>query len=231
MNKILVVDDERELVELLAFALRRAGYTVLAAHDGPTALKLLASESPELAVLDVNLGEHDGFELLREIRRRSDLPVIMLTGRNSENDKVLGFDLGADDYVTKPFGHRELLARIQANLRRGADPWAPASPAQASLQVGPVTLDSAQHRVTRDGRPIQLTVTEFRLLQLLMTNAGAVVPRTALLRQVWGYHDSSEAGVLRTTIHRLRRKLSQDGEPDLIQTVAGVGFMLPAVHA
>src|SRR5579862_6584403 len=148
MNRILVVDDERELVELLAFALRRAGYTVLAAHDRPTAMKLLAGETPDLAVLDVNLGDADGFELLREIRQRSDMPVIMLSGRNSEDDKVRGFQLGADDYVTKPFGHRELLARIQANLRRRPEQWPAADKAEATMEVGPLTLNSAEHVVT-----------------------------------------------------------------------------------
>lgn len=228
MNKILLVDDERELVELLAFALRRAGYTVLAAYDRPTALKLLASSAPELVVLDVNLGDADGFEVLREIRRRSDIPVIMLTGRNSEDDKVLGLQLGADDYVTKPFGHRELVARIQANLRRQADQWTPTSRTDAKLEVGPLTLDAAEHTVTKDGQLVELTVTEFRLLQFLMMNAGAVVPRAALLRQVWGYHDSAEAGVLRTTVHRLRRKIERADGAELIKTIAGVGFLLRA---
>ena len=230
--KILLVDDERDLTELLTFALRRAGFTVLAAHDAATALKLLRSEPPDLAVLDVNLGADSGFDLLREMRRRSQVPVIMLTAHGAEDDKVLGLELGADDYVTKPFSHRELLARISAHLRRAGHDADQPAPGAAVLQAGPLLLDGGQHSVTRDGEPLGLTVTEFRLLRCLMASPNVVMPGKTLLKQVWGYDDNSDLNLVRTAIHRLRRKIEHDpSNPRLLLTVAGVGFILKCDQA
>ena len=225
--KILLVNDDRELVDLLTFVLRRAGLDALSAFDASTALELLETERPDLAVLDVSLGSGSGFDLLRDLRRRSRIPVIMLTARNAEDDKVRGLELGADDYLTKPFSHRELVARIRAQLRRHGQEWSAPRPGETLLQVGPVTLNVAEHAVTKKGGPIDLTVTEFRLLHYLMTNAGAVVPTRAILKQVWGYDDPGGTDVVRVTVHRLRRKLEDDpNRPRLVHTVPGVGVML-----
>lgn len=225
--RILLVDDDRELVDLLTFALGRAGFEVLPAYDAPNAERLLEEGRPALAVLDVNLGAWDGFELLRRVRRQSDLPIIMLTARATEDDKVLGLDLGADDYLTKPFSHRELIARIRASLRRQGAEWSAPSPSQTTLAVGPIRLNLAEHTVTKDGRIIDLTVTEFRLLHYLMINAGSTVPTRAALKHVWGYDDPGGTDVVRVTLHRLRRKLEDDpAEPRLLQTIPGVGVLL-----
>ncbi|MHB8620788.1 MAG: response regulator transcription factor, partial [Chloroflexota bacterium] len=205
--KVLLVDDDRDLIELLTFALRRTGYVVVAAHDPATALKVLRSEQPDLLVLDVNLGPDDGFDLLRKVRQISRVPVIMLSGRSADDDKVLGLELGADDYVTKPFSPRELLARVAANVRRVEQGPEGPGPAGITLRVGAITLDEAAHSVSKGGQPLDLTVTEFRVLRYLMANAGRVVSTSDLLRHVWGYYDPSAGNVVRTAMHRLRQKL------------------------
>ena len=225
--KLLLVDDDRDLVELLTFALGRAGFAVLAAHDSPAALALLEAKHPDIAVLDVNLGAWNGFDLLTELRKRSDIPAIMLTGLGAVGDKVRGLELGADDYLTKPFSHRELLARIRAQLRRQGREAAPPQPAEAVLRAGPLTLNAAEHTVRKAGRALSLTVTEFRLLHYLMVHAGAVVPTRAIMKHVWGYDDVAASDTVRVTVHRLRRKLEDDpAHPQLLHTVPGVGFRL-----
>ena len=225
--KLLLVDDDRDLVELLTFALGRAGFAVLPAHDSPAALALLEAKHPDIAVLDVNLGAWNGFDLLTELRKRSDIPAIMLTGLGAVGDKVRGLELGADDYLTKPFSHRELLARIRAQLRRQGREAAPPQPAEAVLRAGPLTLNAAEHTVRKAGRALSLTVTEFRLLHYLMVHAGAVVPTRAIMKHVWGYDDPGGRDLVRVTVHRLRRKLEDDpAHPQLLHTVAGIGFRL-----
>ncbi|MDQ3808984.1 MAG: response regulator transcription factor [Chloroflexota bacterium] len=226
--RILLVDDDHELIDLLAFALQRAGLEPIQAHDGSTALRLCRESEPDLVVLDINLGGSSGLDVLRELRRESKLPVIMLTALDSEEDKVRGLELGADDYLTKPFSHRELIARIRAQLRRSGQDWQPRRRAsQTRLQVGPITLDLAEHSVTKAGQLVSLTVTEFRLLHCLMSNAGTVVPTSTLLKQVWGYPDPGGSDVVRVTVHRLRRKLEADPtRPTLLHTVPGVGVLL-----
>jgi len=228
--RILLVDDDRELIDLLAFALKRAGLEPVAAHDAGAALRLYEERSPDLVVLDINLGASSGLDVLKELRSRGQLPVIMLTALDSEEDKVRGLELGADDYLTKPFSHRELIARIRAQLRRSGQEWQPARRTpETRLQVGSITLDLAEHSVTKAGRQVSLTVTEFRLLHCLMSNAGAVVPTGTLLKQVWGYHDPGGSDVVRVTVHRLRRKLEEDAtRPSLLHTIPGVGVLLKA---
>ena len=227
--KLLLVDDDRDLVELLTFALGRAGFAVLAAHDSPAALALLEAEHPDIAVLDVNMGAWNGFDLLKELRKRSDIPAIMLTGLDAEDDKVRGLELGADDYLTKPFSHRELLARIRAQVRRLGREAAPPLPVDTVLRVGPLTLDAAEHTVRKDGQALSLTVTEFRLLHYLMAQAGAVAPTRAIMKHVWGYDDVAASDTVRVAVHRLRRKLEDDpAHPQLLHTVPGVGVMLKA---
>ena len=171
--RILLVDDDRELIDLLAFALKRAGLEPIAAHDARAAVRIFEERQPDLVVLDINLGASSGLDVLKELRRRSQLPVIMLTALDSEEDKVRGLEAGADDYLTKPFSHRELVARIRAQLRRSAQEWSPRRAPETRLQVGTVTLNLAEHSVTKSGQQVSSTVTEFRLLHCLMTNAGS----------------------------------------------------------
>jgi DNA-binding response OmpR family regulator len=226
---ILLVDDDRELIDLLAFALKRVGLDPVSAHDSPSALRMFEERKPDLVVLDINLGASSGLDVLKEMRRRSSLPVIMLTALDSEEDKVRGLEAGADDYLTKPFSHRELIARIRAQLRRGGQEWPVQRAPETRLQVGSVTLDVAEHSVTKAGVSVSLTVTEFRLLHCLMSNAGRVVPTNELLKQVWGYQDPGGSDVVRVTVHRLRRKLEQDpARPNLLHTIPGVGVLLKA---
>jgi len=227
--RILLVDDDRELIDLLAFALKRAGLEPIAAHDARAAVRIFEERQPDLVVLDINLGASSGLDVLKELRPRSQLPVIMLTALDSEEDKVRGLEAGADDYLTKPFSHRELVARIRAQLRRSAQEWSPRRAPETRLQVGTVTLNLAEHSVTKSGQQVSLTVTEFRLLHCLMTNAGTVVPTGTILKQVWGYQDAGGSDVVRVTVHRLRRKLEHDPtRPLLLHTIPGVGVLLKA---
>jgi two-component system, OmpR family, response regulator VicR len=225
--QILLVDDDRELIDLLAFALKRAGLEPVAAHDAQTAVRLFQEKQPDLAVLDINLGGASGLEVLKSLRRQSQLPIIMLTALDSEEDKVRGLEMGADDYLTKPFSHRELIARIRAQARRIGQDWQPKKTPETRLAVGPIVLDLAEHSVAKDRKPINLTVTEFRLLHCLMTHAGSVVPTGTLLKQVWGYQDPGGTDVVRVTVHRLRRKLEDDpSRPAFLHTIPGVGVLL-----
>ena len=225
---VLLVDDDRDLVDLLDFALRRAGFVVLPAFDTTTALDVLKEKDPSLVILDVNLGATDGLEFLKNIRQLGyNIPIILLTGRDSENDKVLGLELGADDYITKPFSHRELVARVRAHLRRVGQGSLPMQAESTELRVGLLVLDTKAHKVTLDGHVIELTVTEFRLLQFLMVHANTSVPFSLILKQVWGYDDSMGTDVVRVTLYRLRQKLESDPtQPKLLQSVPRVGVML-----
>jgi DNA-binding response OmpR family regulator len=228
-HRILLVDDDRELVELLAFALARNRLEPLAAHDAPTALRLFRERRPDLVLLDINLGRGGtGLDVLRSLRQAGQTPVILLTALDAEDDKVRGLDLGADDYLTKPFSHKELIARINAQLRRaGATVPAPDRPPASRLEVGPLVLDPATHSATKNGQALGLTLTEFRLLHALMLRAGSVVSTAELLKQVWGYPDPADTDVVRVTVHRLRRKLEDDpAQPTLLHTIPGVGVLL-----
>jgi DNA-binding response OmpR family regulator len=221
---ILLIDDDRDLVAVLMLALQRAGFQVSAARDAATAVALLDTDHPDLVVLAVPLRTASALDLLGQLRQRSRAVVIMLTGRGGEDERVQGLELGADDYVSKPFSPRELVARIRAHLQHH-EPQAEPSP--ATLTVGPLTIDAAAHTATHFGQPLQLTVTEFRLLQYLMTHAGNAVPFATLLQQVWGHDDPSVTDVVRTTVYRLRRKLHDDpAEPQLLTSIPGIGFLL-----
>ncbi len=216
------MDDDRDLCDLLIFVLERAGLKGLIARDRQAAFQQFAAEPIDLVVLDVNLGADNGFDLLEELRQKTDIPIVMLTANDKEDDIIRGLGLGADDYVTKPFNHRELVARIEAHLRRSAG-----QRAQPVLAVGSLTLSVEQHQAAGDGKPLQLTATEFRLLRALMSNARRAVTTTALLQEVWGYKDPSAGAVVRVAIHRLRKKLATVGlAGDLIVTVPGIGFRL-----
>jgi DNA-binding response OmpR family regulator len=230
--KLLLIDDDAELVAVLTLALERGGFAVWWARDARTALALLDAERPDLVVLDSPLRAADPLEILGEIRRRSAAVVVMLTGRGDEDARVAGLERGADDYVAKPFSPRELVARVRGLLQRRGGP-APVPPGGV-LRVGPLALDADGHTVTNAGRPVVLTPLEFRLLEYLMRHAGSVVPFATLLRQVWGYDDPSVTDVVRSSVYRLRRKLADDpAEPRLLRSVPGIGFRLsdPASEA
>jgi DNA-binding response OmpR family regulator len=220
--KILVVDDDRDLLALVGFALRQAGYVVVEAGDVTNALRVYFEESPELAILDINLPGGNGFAICKAIRAHSRIPVMMLTARGEEEDLVQALDLGADDYLTKPFSPRTLLARVKALLRRaGMETGGP-------LSVGPLTLDleGLSLRVG-DAAPMRLTKLETRLLQILIANAGNVVGTERLLTHVWGHRGSGDRQLLKQLVHRLRHKLEADpGDPKLLKTEPGAGYRL-----
>ena len=229
--RILVVDDEPEIVESirLGFALQWREVDVLGAGDGDAALDLVERESPDLVLLDIGLPGRDGFEVLRELRAFSDVPVVMLTARDDAMDKVKGLELGADDYVTKPFNHLELMARVRAVLRRHDMP-APASRAP-SFRSGDLEVDFARQEVRLRGERVDLTPTEYKLLYHLVRNAGHVLQHGTLLAKVWGREYVDETDYVRVYIRRLRDKLGDDPEhPRYIQTERRLGyrFLLPA---
>ena len=221
--KILVVDDDLELLRLIAFSLRQAGYLVLEAQDGPSAIAAFERERPDLAILDVNLPRMSGFDILKRLRSEGTAtPVMMLTVRSSEEDQVRGLDLGADDYLTKPFSPRTLLARVRAMLRRsGQDRPAP-------LSAGDLTVDTERQSVSVGGaRQVRLTNLEARLLQLLLANGGRTVPLERLTSHVWGSRGLGDRQLLKQLVHRLRRKIEDDpAEPRYLLTVSGVGYSL-----
>jgi DNA-binding response OmpR family regulator len=224
--EILLVDDDQVLVDLLAFIVQQAGFVPLVATDPAGAIELFERQDPVVAVVDLNLRPWDGFDLLADLRSRSaSLPIIVLTARASEDDKVRALDMGADDYVVKPFGHRELLARIRAHARRASgDRVATAPPI---LEVGPFRLDPGARTLYIDGVAKRLTGTEFRLIQYLMRHSDSIVPTAEVAKQVWGFNDAPARDVVRVTVHRLRRKLGDDGEHQrFIHTVPGVGLRL-----
>ena len=224
---ILLVDDDRSLVDLLAYALRLQGFESVPAYGAAMALEVFEQKQPDLVVLDLNLGIGNGLDVLKALRTRSQVPVIILTAADGDEDKVRGLNLGADDYVTKPYSHNELIARIRANLRRvGIEP-PPGRPAQTRWEVGPIVLDTSTHSVFKNGRRVSLTLTEFRLLFVLIQHAGTVVSTATLLEQVWGDPDTDGTNdVVRVTVYRLRHKLEDDPtHPELLHTISGVGFL------
>lgn len=225
--RILFVEDDADVVSLLAFLAEQEGLVALSAREPITALEIFENEHPTLAVVDLNLRPWDGVDLVAELRRRSPtIPIIVLSGRTSEDDKVRALDSGADDYVVKPFGPRELVARIRAHLRRAAYA-AQEPPLPAVLEVGALRMHVPTHTVEVDGHAQRLTATEFRVLHYLMRNSDAIVPAGRLAKHVWGYDDSAVRGVLRVTVHRLRKKLGDDGTAQrFIYTVPGVGHKL-----
>jgi two-component system KDP operon response regulator KdpE len=223
--KILVVDDAAEVIEAVtvSFGLQWRETEVIGADNGETALDLIEQEKPDIVLLDIAMPGMDGFAVLRELRTFSDVPVIMLTARDDVLDKVKGLELGADDYVTKPFDHLELLARVKALLRR-LDMPQPVSRAP-SFKSGNLTMDFATHEVRLDGERVPLTATEYKLLYHLVRNAGRVLPHETLLAKVWGREYIDEIDYLRVYIRRLRRKLEEDPEhPRHILTERGLGY-------
>lgn len=224
-RRVLIVDDEPRYVRLIAVNLEGSGYETLAARDGKSAVDLAASQKPDLVLLDIGLPVLDGFEVCRRIREFSASPIIMLTAKAGEADKVRGLDAGADDYLTKPFGPAELLARIRAVLRRVtlADEQRP-SPRFSS---GGLNIDFAQHRVHVGGRDVSLSPTEYKLLAELAKNAGRIVPTETLLHRIWGPEYGEETQHVRLYVSRLRQKIEADPEhPRWVTTRPGIGYML-----
>jgi DNA-binding response OmpR family regulator len=226
MHTILVVDDDPTVSEVVTGYLERAGFSVDRAADGPEALRRAADRPPQLVVLDLMLPRMDGLEVCRRLRENAAVPVIMLTARGDEDDRILGLEVGADDYVTKPFSPRELVLRVESVLRRSRA--ARGRPAGPKLRAGGITLDPAARRAGKDGRPLSLTLREFDLLAHLMRHRDHAIGREQLMRDVWGW----EFGDLSTvTVHvrRLRGKIEDDpAKPQLIRTVWGVGYRFDA---
>ncbi len=223
---ILVVDDEPRLLRLVREVLLAVGYRVAVAGDGQTALEKVAIERPDLVLLDILLPHGmDGYEVCQRIREFSDVPVIMLTAKAREADKLQGFDVGADDYLTKPFSSKELLARVRAVMRRSKHPEEVRS--EADFACGKLSINFAQHRVFVDGTEVALTATEYQLLRQLALNANCVVLHEQLLTEVWGPEYREEIDYLRAYIRYLRKKIEPDpSSPRYILTTPGVGYML-----
>jgi two-component system response regulator ResD len=227
MTTVLVVDDEPIVRDVVTRYLERDGHTILTADTGDEARGLIEGEAPSLVVLDVMLpGETDGLALCRWIRSTSDLPVILLTARGDEADRIVGLELGADDYVTKPFSPRELASRVKTVLRRARPPG---TPPRERIELGPLVLDAARREARRDGHAVRLTAREFELLWFLASNPNRVFSRDQLMARVWGYSSALDTGTVTVHVRRLREKLEDDASrPGLIETVWGVGYRLRA---
>ena len=225
MTKILVVEDEASFSEALEFLLGKEGFSVVTADTGTEALKKFDQGGIDLVLLDLMIPEVSGTEVCRQIRTKSRVPIIMLTAKDSEVDKVVGLEIGADDYVTKPYSSRELVARIRAVLRRNSGD---AIDSESGLMtVGPVRMDIDRHQVAVNGNPVSLPLKEFELLEFLMRNAGRVLTRMQLIDRVWGSDYVGDTKTLDVHIKRLRAKIETDpANPTLIQTVRGLGYKM-----
>jgi DNA-binding response OmpR family regulator len=222
-STVLLVDDEEAVQKLLTYPLQREGFRVVPARDGEEALQRFSDEQVDLVVLDVMLPKLDGLEVCRRLRAQSSVPIIMLTARDDEFDKVLGLELGADDYITKPFSIREFRSRVRALLRRASAPRADAE--RSMITVGELTIDLARRTVAVDGRNVQLTYVEFELLRTLASNPGIVFSRQRLLEALWGGSDYREPRTIDVHVRHLREKLEADpADPRYIQTVRGAGY-------
>ncbi|MBN2794083.1 MAG: response regulator transcription factor [Clostridia bacterium] len=225
-RKILIVDDEKSISDIIKFNLLKDGYDVDVAEDGDEALKKVYIEQPDLILLDVMLPKIDGFQVCRKIRESFNTPIIMLTAKEEEVDKVLGLELGADDYITKPFGMRELLARVKANLRRvDIDNTEVVSTKSVQIQSGNLMIDLERYEVKKGDEVIELTLREYELLKFLATQENQIFTREQLLKDVWGYEYFGDIRTVDVTIRRLREKIEDDSSsPKFIMTKRGVGY-------
>jgi len=227
LGHILVVDDEDSILQFVSYNLRKEGYEVSVAHDGDEALKLAESDSFDLIVLDIMLPGADGYEVCRRLRAGSDVPVLFLSARDTELDKVVGLEIGGDDYLSKPFGVRELIARVKALLRRSAGRPGAARESDAPLAAAGIVLDEAAHVATAGETAIDLTPREFELLACLMRHAGTVLSREQLLKEAWGWQYVVETKTVDTHVKRLRDKLVAAAlDPDVVETVRGYGYRI-----
>lgn len=220
---ILIIEDEQPIVDIIKFNLQKEGYTILEAYDGANGLSLALGKSPDLILLDVMLPKMDGFEVCKKVREKSSVPIIMLTAREEEVDKVLGLELGADDYMTKPFSIRELSARIKANLRRTIIE----TPEQSEniITSGELTINTERYEVQKKGKVIEITVREFELLKFLAMQPDKIFSRETLLSSVWGYEYYGDVRTVDVTVRRLREKIEDDpSTPKYIVTKRGVGY-------
>ena len=225
MARILVVEDEETLAEAISFLLSKEGFDVAVAASGPEAIEAFDKSGADLILLDLMLPGLSGTEVCRQIRTKSSVPIIMLTAKDSEIDKVVGLELGADDYVTKPYSSRELIARIRAVLRRGEIQDAGGD--ESTLEVGPVRMDTDRHIITVNGEQVAIPLKEFELLEFLMRNAGRVLTRVQLIDRVWGSDYVGDTKTLDVHIKRLRAKIEKDpANPEHIQTVRGMGYKM-----
>jgi two-component system KDP operon response regulator KdpE len=222
--KILMVDDERQIRRFMRIGLEASDYRVVEAESGQEALRLAATERPDLIILDLGLPDMDGNEVIRRVRQWSRLPIVVLSVRSEEDDKVAALDAGADDYLTKPFGMAELLARIRVSLRHAGREEAAAEP---KISVGPLSMDAGERSASIDGQKLQLTRKEFDLLHLLARHAGRVMTHRHLLTSIWGEAQAQDTAYLRVYVGQLRRKLGE-AHHDLIRTEAGIGYRLSA---
>jgi two-component system, OmpR family, response regulator MprA len=220
--RVLVVEDDEEIAQVLQRSLRLEGYEVRIAGDGEAALDQSAAFNPDLVILDLGLPKLDGIEVARRLRSADDVPILMLTARDALESRVEGLDSGADDYLVKPFERQELLARLRALLRRRPPRGS------ASVVVGDLSLNPDTHEVSRGDREIELTQREFELLEYLMRNERIVVPRQRLLEEVWGYDPFATTNTIEVFVSNLRRKLEAGGEPRLLHTIRGAGYVLRA---
>jgi two-component system response regulator RegX3 len=225
LPRILVVEDEETLAEAISFLLSKEGFDVSVAATGPEAVELFEKNGADLILLDLMLPGLSGTEVCRQIRTKSSVPIIMLTAKDSEIDKVVGLEIGADDYVTKPYSSRELIARIRAVLRRGE--LLDAADDGSVIEVGPVRMDTDRHVISVNGAEVQIPLKEFELLEFLMRNAGRVLTRIQLIDRVWGSDYVGDTKTLDVHIKRLRAKIEKDpANPDFIQTVRGMGYKM-----
>ncbi len=225
MSRILIVEDERKIARFLELELKHEGYEVETAGDGRTGLDLALNHAPDLLVLDLMLPELSGIEVCRRLRHESDVPIIMLTAKDDVSDKVMGLDMGADDYMTKPFAIEELLARIRVALRKPREQAAAPAEEDAKLSAGKLVLDPASYAVRYGEEPVTLTKKEFDLLRYLMENRGKAVTRDELLNNVWGYEYAGDTNVVDVYIRYLRHKIDERFGIHTIQTIRGVGYL------
>ncbi len=224
-RKILVVDDEKPIADIIKFNLVKEGFTVVVASDGEEAIKMFESSKPDLMILDVMMPKMDGFQVCRKIREKYTTPILMLTAKEEEVDKVLGLELGADDYITKPFGMRELVARVKANIRRVDIDEISGADTQSQIETGNLKIDFERYEVKKNDEIIELTLREFELLKYLASQAGQIFSREQLLQDVWGYEYFGDIRTVDVTVRRLREKVEDDsGKPQYVLTKRGVGY-------
>jgi DNA-binding response OmpR family regulator len=225
--KIMVADDDRDMVDMLSYWLKGHGNEVISAFDGEQAIKRWRETLPDLVILDIQMPKLDGFEVCRRMRTETNSMVLILTAHDREDDEVRGLDLGADDYLRKPFSPRQLLARIRALMRRST--VARGLTNSSAVKIGPMSLDAMRHEVVRDGVKIRLTPTESRLLHLLISHTGQVLTTNMIIERVWGYDEAGDSGLVKTHIRHIRQKIEPDpNTPQFIMTIPGVGYTFTA---
>ncbi|MDD5288118.1 MAG: response regulator transcription factor [Dehalococcoidales bacterium] len=226
-DKVLIVEDDANLLATIRYNLRKEGYDVVTAGDGEMALEVARKDKPGLLILDIMLPKLNGFEVCRILRKEMVVPILMLTAKADETDKIVGLEIGADDYVTKPFSMRELMARVQSMLRRAKMTEIPSSAEPVSMKVGDIEVDAARHQVSLAGKGLELTPKEFDLLAFLAKNKGLVFSREQLLEKVWGYDFAGDTRTVDVHIRWLRQKIEADAsDPRYLVTVRGTGYKL-----